>query len=99
MARGRPRETAALRLLASWVYFAVPHYCHTQIPLSPLLFIDGHSSRMKIEETGEGKRKKKREKERDEIFTLLSSLSALTSMSFIPFFFNEKNANCNRAAS
>lgn len=75
MARGRPRETAALRLLTGWVYPLDPHYYHTQIPLSPSLFIDGHSSRMKIEETGEGKRKRKREKERLLLSSLLSALS------------------------
>jgi len=75
MARGRPRETAALRLLVGWVYLADPHYFLTQIPLSPLLFIDEHSSRMKIEKIDERQRKRKREKERKLLlFSLLSAL-------------------------
>lgn len=78
MTRGRPRETAALRLLTGWVYPLNPHYYHTQIPLSPSLFIDGHSTRMKIEETGEGKRKRKRKREKERL--LLSSLLSALSL-------------------
>lgn len=55
----RSRETAALRL-AGWLYPAGSPLYHGQIPLSPSYFIDGHRSRMKIED----KRGKGNESER-----------------------------------
>lgn len=95
----RSRETAALRLPASWLYPLDPHYItdksHFRRRISST--DTGDRSRMKIEEIREGKEARVRDKE-GILLTLsfsLSLLGALTSMSFVVFFLDKKNANRN----
>lgn len=89
MARGCPRETAALRLLASWVYLTNPHYYTTR----KSHFRRHFSCRWTLvenEDWGDRKKKKKeRKRKRGDFYSPLSSQHSHFDV-LRPFFFRRK---------